>query len=99
MPIKLSSTNIILFLTGLCFLLLLSTLSYQIQFWMQHDKWLAIPLYKLVYFFEIDLYFVLNVKPDFLRESIILILELPISVILITLIIIGSCVYFFKRSD
>lgn len=98
MSIKISVKTIIAFLTGLSFLLLLSILSYQIQFWLQHGSWVPFPLYKLIYYFDIDLYFVLNIKPDGIREIIISILELPVSVILFILIIIGCYLYILRSN-
>lgn len=73
------------YLIGIGFMASLSIIGYQILFWFQTDSWLSLPFYKLIYYFDIDLYFVLNIKSHGMREFLIFILELPLSVVALIL--------------
>ena len=73
------------YLIGLGFIASLSIFGYQGLHWIQNGEWLPLPLYKAIYYFDIDLYFVLNMEWQDAKKIVIWILELPLALVVLIL--------------
>jgi len=73
------------YLIGMGFIASLSILSYQGLHWFQDGEWLQLPLFKAIYYFDVDLYFVLNIEWQVAKNIIIWILELPLALVVFIL--------------